>query len=162
MTEQHPARAFLDRVAAHDPVPCGNCRACCRGNQAVELRVEWGDDPALYGRDSLQVENLVDHYGVVLRRHPNGDCIFLGPQGCTIHERRPATCRGFDCRRVALLFSGTGRREEAIRRGIFSAEIFTAADERMPTLDLLEEERTAFGTDDVADRVLLRSQGAVR
>jgi len=30
--------------------------------------------------------------------HPNGDCVYLGADGCTIHGRQPAVCKAFDCR----------------------------------------------------------------
>lgn len=36
----------------------------------------------------------------VIRHEADGYCTHLdrGTQGCTIYEKRPATCRGFDCR----------------------------------------------------------------
>ncbi len=35
--------------------------------------------------------------------HPRGgegleECVYLGPEGCTVHDIRPLTCRMFDCR----------------------------------------------------------------
>ena len=39
--------------------------------------------------------NLVGQ--MVLNHLTNGDCVYLGPDGCTIHGRHPAICRTFDC-----------------------------------------------------------------
>jgi len=36
---------------------------------------------------------------------PNGDCVYLGDNGCTIHGRAPALCRAADCRSVALRYN---------------------------------------------------------
>lgn len=33
-----------------------------------------------------------------LAHKPNADCLYLGPEGCTIHAWRPNLCRIFDCR----------------------------------------------------------------
>jgi Fe-S-cluster containining protein len=30
-----------------------------------------------------------------LRKGPDGACIFLGPDGCSVYERRPGVCRDF-------------------------------------------------------------------
>ena len=35
----------------------------------------------------------------VIKPRPNGDCLYLGPGGCTIHDRAPAICRAFGCRK---------------------------------------------------------------
>jgi Fe-S-cluster containining protein len=34
----------------------------------------------------------------VLKSKPDGSCVYLGDQGCSIYERRPQMCRAFDCR----------------------------------------------------------------
>jgi Fe-S-cluster containining protein len=72
-------------------VPCNGCTACCR-NEVVLLSVEHGDDPDRYVTDMLVG-------GPALRHKENGECVYLGEVGCTIHETVPYACRMFDCRR---------------------------------------------------------------
>lgn len=72
-------------------IDCGSCRKCCRGNNLVVLQD--GESPAAY--DCYEFEPGL----FALRRQPNGDCIYLGPKGCTIHGRHPVICKVFDCAR---------------------------------------------------------------
>jgi Fe-S-cluster containining protein len=79
-------------------VPCGSCRACCY--LGVELLA--GDDVDFYvNKERVQI---VDERGgavttkLILRRREDGACAYLGPDGCTIYENRPISCREFDCR----------------------------------------------------------------
>lgn len=65
-----------------------------------------------------------------LKRHENGDCVYLGKAGCTIYERRPAVCRGFDCRNLFLSHTRNERRDW-IRSGMMSREVYAAARERL-------------------------------
>ena len=97
-------------------VPCGSCRACCRGRTAVLLTQE--DDPAAF--DTMQIPGLPGEF--FLRILPNGDCTYLGPQGCTIHERAPMMCRVFDCRRH-FLSTTKAERAAGIKAGVFKADV---------------------------------------
>ena len=75
-------------------VPCNGCRVCCR-KVVVALFPDRGDVVANYETTQLTLEN-----GSTLDIHaqnPNGDCVNLGDQGCTIYGRAPAICRAFDC-----------------------------------------------------------------
>lgn len=65
-------------------VPCNGCRACCIG---WDVNLQPSDDRDQY-----------DHVDGVLAKKPDGSCVYLGPQGCTIHERAPYVCQRFDCR----------------------------------------------------------------
>lgn len=96
--------ALLDAAdrGAERKVDCGSCRACC--HQVVVLVDE---DPADYDCDPAAPAGLS-----VLRRHSDGACVYLGPDGCTIYDRRPAICKAFDC---GLWFRTTDR---AYRRHI--------------------------------------------
>jgi Fe-S-cluster containining protein len=97
-------------------VACGSCVACCSGGQAIFLHVDEGDDPSLYetqtmplpglGGPSQEVYDQVAALGSdkrpMLKRKPNGDCIYLGDgsdgqKRCTIYEKRPVICRTFSC-----------------------------------------------------------------
>lgn len=71
-------------------VPRNGCVRCCQG-EAVEVNRKFGDQVSSY--------HVERHEGTwILAHKPNGDCVYLGPQGCTIWRRRPAVCRSFDCR----------------------------------------------------------------
>lgn len=74
-------------------VPCGTCVECCKGD-AIFMHPECGDDPSQYQTEWYEGREILAH-------KPNGDCIYLGENGCTIHERRPTICRELDC---AILF----------------------------------------------------------
>jgi Fe-S-cluster containining protein len=76
-------------------VPCGNCQACCRRERVV-LATGFGDDPNKYWCD---VELINDSPQYVLAHKPNGDCVYLTPKGCAIHDHAPYACQQFDCRR---------------------------------------------------------------
>ncbi len=71
-------------------VPCGSCTACCRGPDR-ELRLGPEDDPNDW-------DTYEQRGGYYLARKENGDCLYLGDEGCTIYEKRPVVCREFDCR----------------------------------------------------------------
>mgnify|MGYP001068980513 CR=1 FL=1 len=102
-------------------VACGTCRLCCR-KSIIPLLPEHGDDVASY---HTQIIN--GH--VALAMQPNGDCIYLGPDGCTIHGHHPAVCRTYDCAEHYLSLTGEQRRE-AIALGWISKAILDAGRER--------------------------------
>jgi Fe-S-cluster containining protein len=64
--------------------------------------------------------------GPILKRRPNGDCVYLGENGCTIHDRAPTVCRVFDCRDAYLNFMQHPRseRRRMIREKYVDPEIF--------------------------------------
>lgn len=78
------------------PLNCAGCRTCCLGDTVA---LHPGDNPAAYKT------KLVDGRRV-LAKGKDGNCIYLGPKGCTIHGRQPQECRAFDCRKYALMFEG--------------------------------------------------------
>jgi Fe-S-cluster containining protein len=92
-------------------VDCGTCRACC--SHTIVLPLE-GDDPSL--------DWVPNHEGItVLNKRENGDCVYLGPQGCTIWGRHPKICRVFDCAELvkridAGAFGGVKRVQTAVTR----------------------------------------------
>ncbi len=76
-------------------VPCNGCTLCCH-KDAVRLMPE-EDDITLY-----QTEPHPLKPGELMLAHKeNGDCFYLGKDGCTIHSFRPAQCRSMDCRLIA-------------------------------------------------------------
>lgn len=122
-------------------VPCGACTLCCRG-ELIILHPEDGDQVATY--HTAVMRNLRgDGRDVhVLQRGTDGDsCIYLGPQGCTIYDRRPAICRSFDCRK---LFQVTPRpvRRRMIATGSADKAVFDRGRELLSTLPQPPEKGT--------------------
>jgi Fe-S-cluster containining protein len=64
----------------------------------VFLDPEAGDVVELY--DTVDVVHPKTKAVVKALAHKpdGGGCIYLGPNGCTIHDRAPSLCRAFDCR----------------------------------------------------------------
>lgn len=97
-------------------VPCNGCTLCCH-RDLIPLMPEFGDDPAQYETEIIAGQ-------LVLKRAANGDCFYLDrAKGCTIYERRPTTCREFDCA-AAYRITGAAGRAKAIANGVASAAVF--------------------------------------
>src|SRR5450432_1435754 len=79
-------------------VPCNGCRACCL-HDMIPLLPERGD---LIWTYKHEVVATAAGPKAVLQRGETGECIYLGRDGCTIHDRAPAICRAFDCRQLFL------------------------------------------------------------
>jgi hypothetical protein len=53
----------------------------------------------------------------MLAHKPNGECVYLKKNGCSIHDHAPFLCRLADCRSLALRFDfETARRLHAVKR----------------------------------------------
>jgi Fe-S-cluster containining protein len=48
---------------------------------------------------------------LILDRRDNGECVYLGAEGCTIWHRAPQACRAFDCREYFASKSRNERRD---------------------------------------------------
>ena len=95
------------------PVPCSGCTKCCW--TAVMLHPELGDR-----LEDYQLRVVVPGIGWKLMQRSDGGCGYLGPEGCTIYDDRPALCRAFDCRQYAKLqwqHNDPLKRPEVIARG---------------------------------------------
>lgn len=67
------------------------------------LHPEGGDDPSKY--QTIEVQNpITGKMGLAIAHKPNGDCIYLGDEGCSIHDTAPLICQEFDCRRYVQRF----------------------------------------------------------
>jgi len=111
-------------------VPCGDCRLCCRGD-VIMLLPEQGDVVESYQHI---VVDLPEGRGAIVAKGADGNCIYLGMNGCTIHERAPFICRIFDCRRWFL--SRTRReRRMMVKAGVADAAIFEAGRKRLSSLE---------------------------
>jgi len=105
--------------SSRNVVPCGSCHLCCR--MMTPVRPEMGDDPSSYQTAMCFTPGKAPY--LILDRHPNGDCVYLGQFGCTIWERAPYECRQFDCRAIFKNSDRIGRKL-AVKRGDMSKEIF--------------------------------------
>ena len=75
-------------------VPCNGCVLCCQGDA---IRLEEEEKEGDYKTEPHPYVN-----GAVMLAHkPNGDCIYLENNGCSIHGRAPSACRIADCRSIA-------------------------------------------------------------
>lgn len=98
-------------------VPCGSCSLCCQKDMVL-IHPELGDDPAQY-----LTKAAPGRPGALMLQHKqNGDCIYLGDSGCTIHARRPAICREFDCRVFAKALGYTKSRK-LVKQGRLRADV---------------------------------------
>jgi hypothetical protein len=91
-------------------VPCHGCTLCC---QSDAVRLESEDSPAQY-----QTEPHPFISGALMLAHkPNGECVYLEKNGCSIHSHTPSMCRTADCRSLALRYDfETARRLHAVMR----------------------------------------------
>ena len=102
-------------------VPCNGCTLCCRGDMIV-LHPEIGDDPSQYLTEPV-IHPFTGQPAQMLRKGENGNCIYLGPGGCTIHGRAPAVCRKFDCGKMFEAMSRPERRR-MLKLGLADKEVF--------------------------------------
>lgn len=80
-------------------VPCNGCTICCQGYDAIRLLP--GDDPTQY--ETEPHDRFPGH--LMLAHKENGDCVYLGSGGCSIHDRKPKICQEMDCRNIARKLS---------------------------------------------------------
>lgn len=81
-------------------VPCNGCTLCCQGD-AIRLTEE--DNPEEY----LTELHPYISGALMLAHKPNGDCVYLDENGCSIHDHAPSLCRSADCRSLALKYDFT-------------------------------------------------------
>jgi hypothetical protein len=123
-------------VAETASVPCGDCHLCCRGD-VIMLFPEHGDRIDDYQHIVIDVP---EGRAAVVAEGDDGNCVYLGPTGCTIHDRAPFICKVFDCRRWFLSRTRTERRA-MVKSGLADAAVFQAGRERLHTLaPLLHDE----------------------
>jgi Fe-S-cluster containining protein len=86
---------------------CQRCGVCC-SNKAIKigpyeilrlsrnLGITTGELPDAY----------LENQAFIIRRKPDGDCIFLAAHGCLVHPDRPLVCRLFP---LGLLWDAEGK-----------------------------------------------------
>jgi len=95
-------------------VPCNGCTRCCHQDA---VRILPGEDASQWRtvpHDRWPSQRMLAHKA-------NGDCVYLGNQGCTIHQTKPQMCKEMDCRLIAQRVSFTQARKLGVmgvwRRG---------------------------------------------
>lgn len=74
---------------------CGTCIVCCRWGNDIAIR------PVLTSEEVKRFKCVSSQMGgFVLAATEEGNCIYVGPNGCTIYKDRPRQCRLFDCRQL--------------------------------------------------------------
>lgn len=141
---------------------CGTCRACCH-DCVVMLHPEDGDDIRSYKAEVVEHPTSGEEI-IALQRNPDGTCVYLGDNGCTIHSRAPAACRSFDCRHFYwFLVNNTSRneRQRLVKEGYIQASTLRAGRQRYATLDASELDRQfvkVYYGQDVFDLLAKRSR----
>jgi Fe-S-cluster containining protein/ribosomal protein S18 acetylase RimI-like enzyme len=92
-------RALRARHADLDTdVPCHGCSACCSSSQFVQVRPDERETIAAIPRELLIPAPGLPAGYTVLGFDGAGRCPLLENGRCTIYDRRPQTCRTYDCR----------------------------------------------------------------
>lgn len=113
-------------------VPCNGCTKCCIGD-SIFLHPEEGDDVSQYR--TVKARNpFSGNMDYMLERNPDGSCVYLTANGCSIHGKAPLICRKFDCRRLAQLVLTNARAREANARGLVDREVLQEGIKRLSTL----------------------------
>ncbi|MEW6598618.1 MAG: YkgJ family cysteine cluster protein [Pseudomonadota bacterium] len=84
--------AGRDQVFGYE---CRRCLRCCRHKRIQLNPYEVARLARARGLSTteLRARHTVEGRGVELAQAANGDCVFLGPGGCTVHPDRPLVCR---------------------------------------------------------------------
>lgn len=103
------------------PIKCNGCTKCCQEDMIRLTDQEIVEDHYLTREVTLTGPAGVIKY-VALDIKPGsesrsrahlGECVYLGPRGCSIHLRRPHACRLADCRDYFAAYDKPTRRKMA-------------------------------------------------
>ncbi len=97
------------RGQADSDVPCGSCTACCTSSQFVHIEPDEHDVLAVIPPELLFPAPGQPSGHVLMGYDQDGHCPMFVDGRCSIYEKRPRTCRVYDCR----LFAAVGRVNEA-------------------------------------------------
>ena len=117
---------------APDSVPCDGCTRCCHGDA---VRLLDSDDLSKY---QTEPHPYMPEVRVVAHK-PNGDCLYLGDEGCTIHDTKPQMCREMDCRRIAMAITWTQARKAAAG-GVLRMDVWRRGKELLARLERIDRE----------------------
>lgn len=88
-----PARSGRLSSSAAFSYICHRCRRCCHDKL---IQVNPYEIARLARNRGISTGEFITRYLDAephLKRQPDGACVFLGPEGCTVHADRPLVCR---------------------------------------------------------------------
>lgn len=83
----------LDHAGRVSPCQASACRACCFDTEMPLLPDDVARLEAATGRSPEAFSVPDEETGGRRLANSDGHCVFLGPEGCTVYEARPAGCR---------------------------------------------------------------------
>lgn len=98
-------------------VPCGSCTACCTSSYFIHIAPDETDALAAIPKKWLVKAPGLPKGHVLLGYDEKGHCPMFRENRCSIYDRRPRTCRQYDCR----LYAVTETAPEDDRHGIRGA-----------------------------------------
>lgn len=96
MAPQDDGLSLRFDLGRHSPFffKCQRCSVCC-SNKDIKVGpheiLRLSRNLSLTSREFLVA--YIEEQNVSLRRKPNGECVFLTSQGCSVHQDRPLVCR---------------------------------------------------------------------
>lgn len=115
------------------------CRLCCFQTEMLLLA---SDVARLESAGHDRAHFVSEEQGWLRLRNERGHCVFLGPQGCTVHESRPEGCRLYPL----VWDEGTGRAVLDSAVCPFTREFEPRTEDRVALarlVDKLKKERAA-------------------
>ena len=79
-------------------VPCGDCRGCCRSSQFIHIKPHETEAFLSIPKDLLFHAPMTTDGTMMFGYNEHGECPMLTNGNCSIYEKRPLTCKNFDCR----------------------------------------------------------------
>jgi hypothetical protein len=145
------ARASLRGEGHGLEVPCGDCVGCCTSSLFIHIRPDETGTLAVIPARLLVRAPGQPRGHKTLGFAGDGSCPMLRDRACSIYERRPRTCRDYDCRMLAAagLDAGDGKDviTERVRAWVFSYESDAerrAHDAVRAAAAFLRDERASF------------------
>lgn len=95
-------------------VPCGDCNGCCKSFYFIHVTPEDTaalaaiPEPLLFTAPGLPPGNFVMGY------NDQGHCPMLVEDRCSIYDKRPQTCRAYDCRIFSAADMQPGETDKAL------------------------------------------------
>src|SRR5580704_6522129 len=87
-------RDFVLERSAPFSYECGACSRCCHGKLIPLTPYEVARLAEHLGTTTTEtLERWTTRGGSALASRPDGGCVLLGEQGCSVHPARPLACR---------------------------------------------------------------------
>ena len=114
------ARASLRGEGRGLDVPCGECVGCCTSSLFVHVAPDETRTLAVIPKRLLVRAPGRPRGHLLLGFADDGACPMLKARACSIYERRPRTCRDYDCRMLAAAGVEAGDGKDAINERVRS------------------------------------------